>query len=391
MPHRIRKAVKTTGDALLLKGAAESAVSTLIRQLAAGMATTLVDLTAFHILLSRAGTAILSASAISFCLALTINYLLGSRYVYRRADGSAHTISARSFFLYAATALISLGLTQAIVWLIAVRLGVWPISAKIAAVAAAFLWTFWASKNLIFTETRRWSPTDGGNKWPKRMPELSAEQRRISADFMDRHLHAVKSSWYGFVEKFNHGYPLRSFSPGCRTLEIGAGIGSHLAYEELGRQEYHAMELLPDLAAQTAGKYPAASVTAGDAQARLPFPDASFDRVLAIHVLEHMPNLPAALEEIRRVIRPSGRLSVVIPCEGGLATRLARNISARPHFEKTYGQSYDWFIHSQHINMPDEIMEELGRRFAIIHRRWYPLFVPSAELNLFIGLTLAPS
>jgi SAM-dependent methyltransferase len=229
------------------------------------------------------------------------------------------------------------------------------------------------------------------SRWPKKIPELTEEQKKIRDDFMDAHLHAVQTEWYSFVERFNHGYPLRSYKSDIRTLEIGAGIGAHLAYENLSDQEYHANELRPDLCRQLREKFPRITVSEGDCTEGMPYDDGYFDRVLAVHVLEHIPDLPAALKEIRRVIKNEGLLSVVIPCEGGLATKIARRMSAKPHFEKKYpGQKYDWFIASEHINMPDEIMEELALLFEVSHRRFYPLFVPSVELNLFIGLTLRP-
>jgi ubiquinone/menaquinone biosynthesis C-methylase UbiE len=43
-----------------------------------------------------------------------------------------------------------------------------------------------------------------------------------------------------------------------------------------------------------------------DAQA-IPFADASFDTVIANHMLYHIPDLPRALGEIRRVLKPTGR------------------------------------------------------------------------------------
>jgi SAM-dependent methyltransferase len=236
------------------------------------------------------------------------------------------------------------------------------------------------------------------NKWPKKLPQLTEEQQKISKDFMGRHLHALQNKWYGFVDVFNHKYPLYSLKllrnrgkrELLRTLEIGAGIGQHLIYENYAQQEYHCNELLPELCMEIKKRYPEVNVTPGDCQKRFSYKDAYFDRIIAIHVLEHLPNLQATICEMRRLLKPDGLLSVVIPCEGGVATKIARNLSARPHFERLYKQSYDWFIKSQHINMSDEILHELSQHFLIIHSVWFPLLVPSVNLNLFIGLTLKP-
>ncbi len=43
----------------------------------------------------------------------------------------------------------------------------------------------------------------------------------------------------------------------------------------------------------------------------LPFPDATFDVLTARHMLYHVPSVPAALEEFRRVLKPGGRFLAV--------------------------------------------------------------------------------
>lgn len=239
------------------------------------------------------------------------------------------------------------------------------------------------------------TPRAIGGKWPKTFPPLSEEQKRISDDFM-KAWHEVLPQKYGVIEKFNHGYPVWH-APAAfeRTLEIGAGLGEHIEYETLTveqRKNYYALELRENMSAEISRRYPDIHSITGDCQQRLDFADGFFDRVLAIHVLEHLPNLPLAIREAYRLCnKERGVFQVVIPCEGSLAYSLARKISAQRVFEKRYpGQSYRWFIEREHINLPGEIMEELDPYFEMVRRSFFPLKVPFKFCNLCIGLTLRP-
>ena len=107
-------------------------------------------------------------------------------------------------------------------------------------------------------------------------------------------------------------------------------------------------------------------------------------------MLEHLPDLPAALAEIHRLLEPGGRFVVVIPCEGGLAYSLARRVSAQRIFEKRYGMSYRLFIESEHINVPARDHRGAAARYsACVRRRYFPLVIPLTAPNLVIGLELA--
>lgn len=92
-----------------------------------------------------------------------------------------------------------------------------------------------------------------------------------------------------------------------RVLDIGCGNGLHLA--ELARRahrgEVHGMDLSPGMLDAARLHVPSASLLVGDAQ-HLPFVDGSFDLVLAMHMLYHVPDRALALSEIRRALRPGG-------------------------------------------------------------------------------------
>jgi ubiquinone/menaquinone biosynthesis C-methylase UbiE len=95
-----------------------------------------------------------------------------------------------------------------------------------------------------------------------------------------------------------------------RVLEVGCGQG-------------HLTRAIADRGVNIVGvdANPRAQEVAGSALVRhmlaeaLEFDDASFDLVLSVHVIEHIPALEVALREMTRVLEPGGRAVFVYPAE----------------------------------------------------------------------------
>jgi SAM-dependent methyltransferase len=233
-------------------------------------------------------------------------------------------------------------------------------------------------------------------KWPKVLPSLTPEQQARSDGFMKLwHEELADRPRYGLIEKFNHLFPVKHSPPGFRTtLEIGAGLGEHLEYERLSADQtanYYCNEFRPNMAAEIERRFPAVRTVVGDCQQRMDFPDGFFDRYLAIHVLEHLPNLPGAVREAWRLLdKQRGRMLVVIPTEGSPAYGLARKISAERLWKRHFDAPYAEFYKREHINVVPEILEELRPYFTTETRSFFPLGLPLTFCNLVVGLSLVP-
>lgn len=232
-------------------------------------------------------------------------------------------------------------------------------------------------------------------KWPKILPPLTPEQERTNDEFI-KLWHEVLPKRFGLVEKFNHSFPVKHSPRNFRTtFEIGAGLGEHLHYEKLSpeqRTNYYANEFRENMAEEILKSFPDIKTVIGDCQERMDFEDGFFDRVIAVHVLEHLPNLPACIREVHRLLeKEKGRFLVVIPTEGSPAYSLARKISAERVYKKHFGGDYSWIPRREHINLPREIIGELKPFFEVEVKRFFPLpFLPFIFNNLCIGLALRP-
>jgi SAM-dependent methyltransferase len=113
---------------------------------------------------------------------------------------------------------------------------------------------------------------------------------------------------------------------GDLLLDMGCGAGRH-AFEGFRRGarvvafDYSAAEL-KDVGglfaamreAGEAGTEPGSlAVTANGDALRLPFPDNTFDRIIASEVLEHVTDDQVALHEVFRVLKPGGTLAATVP------------------------------------------------------------------------------
>ena len=102
--------------------------------------------------------------------------------------------------------------------------------------------------------------------------------------------------------------------PGERVLEIGPGAGwiTEQAVERLGADGRLVcldlqIAMLRKVRSRLGARTPGLVQASGS---RLPFRDGAFDRAFLIHVLGEIPDRPAAVAELHRVIRPGGELAV---------------------------------------------------------------------------------
>lgn len=170
-------------------------------------------------------------------------------------------------------------------------------------------------------------------------------------------------------------------------LEVGAGSGHHFAYVANAPARYVMSDASDAMLALAAARY-TKEVSSGELviekqdAAHLSYADGAFDRLIATHVLEHMPNPVAVLQEWNRVVRPGGLISIVLPCDPGFAWRMGRHFGPRKHSTRL-GLPYDYLQAAEHINSIFNLVVFIRHHFDDVAELWYPARIPSADVNLF--------
>ena len=118
------------------------------------------------------------------------------------------------------------------------------------------------------------------------------------------------------------------------VVDVGCNVGEALALMDThGVPHLRGVDINPaavDAARRNLGA--CADVVIAHASAeRVPFPDGCADLVLCLETLEHVPAglRPAAVAEMRRLLRPGGRLILTVPHRGAFAWLDPENVRFR--------------------------------------------------------------
>lgn len=196
------------------------------------------------------------------------------------------------------------------------------------------------------------------------------------------------------VLAYGHTLIEKGFGPDCRfdtVLEVGAGHGEHIESVRHGFSRY----IMTDLhAGELARRHDTPQMRARGIEVRsedataLSLPGDTADRLIASHVLEHLPNPHLVLREWSRVVKRGGIISLVQPCDPGFAWRFGRNLGPRRANHAAGNAHYDYWMAREHVNAVQNLHVMLDYYFPKRTERWFPLGLKSFDFNLLYAVHL---
>jgi arsenite methyltransferase len=180
---------------------------------------------------------------------------------------------------------------------------------------------------------------------------------------------------------------LLSPRPGERILDVGSGPGFLVASlaDAVGPDGVvHGLDPsapMNALAAELTTAQPQAHIDTGDAL-KMPYPDAAFDAAVSTQVYEYVADIPAALAELRRVLRPGGR-ALILDTDWD---SVVWHVADRARHQRVMTA---WEEHLVHPHLPPELPGHLRRAgFTVSERAIVPLFNPTYEPNTYSAMTM---
>lgn len=167
----------------------------------------------------------------------------------------------------------------------------------------------------------------------------------------------------------------------CTVVDLGCGTGDHFPY--IQSKDIIGVDVNDDRLSIARTKFPYVDVRK-ESIFNLSFKDNSISSIVSIGTLEHLTPLEKALQEINRIMSPSGEFIFSIPTEGFLY-RLGRNLTIKPYVEKMTGVNYNKLLKKEHINRCSDILKELKKVFVVDKLVGIPFKLPVITINIFIA------
>lgn len=146
---------------------------------------------------------------------------------------------------------------------------------------------------------------------PPKVAETFHVPIEVAEVYEERFVPALFADWAPAVAD------LADLGPGQRVLDVacGTGILARTAADRVGETgEVTGLDLNQAMLTVAARLRPDLEWRQGDAQ-QLPFPDASFDRVVSQMALMFFPDRALAVREMARVVRPGGIVVLMAPAD----------------------------------------------------------------------------
>lgn len=165
-----------------------------------------------------------------------------------------------------------------------------------------------------------------------------------------------------------------------RVLDIGCGAGYGSAELANAAVSVTGIDISADAVAYATEHYARPNLTFQQASAvSLPFPDASFDLVVAFEVIEHLTDWQLLIAEARRVLAPAGQFVVSTPNKSYYAES-RRLDGPNPFHEHEF--EYEEFKLALEAHFPHTILFTENHADSIVFRPVAAAAPPSAEVRL---------
>lgn len=181
------------------------------------------------------------------------------------------------------------------------------------------------------------------------------------------------------MEKYN-------FKNTDKILEIGGGFVPHMPYINHSFDEYHSVDLkLVDGLKEYINKnYKNIKFKYYNGK-KLPYKKNYFDRILISHCLEHILEPEKFVNEMLRVLKKNGIISIALPCDPGILWRMGRFLMKifflKQKREKNY--DHDYMIATEHVNSIFNLYAILKKKFNVDNEIFFPFNLKIIDINLF--------
>jgi len=188
-----------------------------------------------------------------------------------------------------------------------------------------------------------------------------------------------------FAYKYLHKSIEKDFksNSGLEILEIGANIGEHLNFVSQDFKTY-TMTDIRETKFSNLGN-PNVKFLVADVEA-LPFHDCKFDRIISTCVFHHLKDPVKGLEEMKRVVRVGGFITILLPNDPGVMYRVLRGITTLRAAKKQGLFNEVQLVHAlEHRNHYLSLMTLIKWVFVAdnLMLRFKPFRVKSYNLNAF--------